>query len=139
VPLHCLGLQPNPGVRPTMMVQSHELSSDDATKLERLLNAIDLFADQVDKDMPMQMIRAFLFAAIHEGDGPNELARKADVSSTVMSRHISDLGDINRYKLGGHELVYQKTDPMDRRSRKVHLTPKGVAFRNKLVRALGRK
>ena len=60
------------------------------------------------------------------------------MSNTVMSRHISDLGEMNRYKQSGYQLVGQKTDVMDRRYRKAHLTPKGVAFRNRLLRTLGR-
>ncbi len=114
-----------------------DLASEDASKLQRLLAAVDLIAD-IDKDMPMQMVRALILVCLEEGLGPNELARKAGVSSAVMSRHISDLGEVNRYKQEGLHLVTQKTDIMDRRYRKVFLSPKGIAFRNRLLRALGR-
>jgi hypothetical protein len=59
------------------------------------LQAIDLFAN-LHKDMPLQMIRAFLLIAIEEGKGTIELAKRAGVEDTVMSRHFADLGDLNR-------------------------------------------
>jgi|GraSoi_2013_40cm_1033754.scaffolds.fasta_scaffold29948_3 DNA-binding MarR family transcriptional regulator len=55
-----------------------------------------------------------------------------------MSRHITDLGEQNRYRTSGYELVEQKIDPNDRRYRRAYLTAKGVTFRNKLVRHLER-
>jgi DNA-binding MarR family transcriptional regulator len=121
-----------------MMVRQNELSSEEIGRLERLLAAIDLFAAEIDKDMPMQMLRALLMVCIEEGKGPNELARKAGLESGVMSRHLSDLGERNRYKQSGYEMVEQKADVMDRRYRQTFLTPKGVGFRNRLLRLLGR-
>ena len=67
--------------------------------------------------------------------GPDELARKMGVAPAVASRHISDLGDMDRYKRPGHGLVEQRMDIMDRRNRPVRLTPKGVAFLHRLLRA----
>ena len=112
----------------------YELQAEDKAKLERLLHAIDEFV-ALDRDMPLQMLRAMLFVCIKEGVGPNELARRAGVSSTVMSRHLSDLGERNRYKEVGHELIEQRIGE-DRRYRVPYLTPKGIAFRNLLLRAM---
>jgi DNA-binding MarR family transcriptional regulator len=113
----------------------YELQAEDKAKLERLLHAVDEFA-KIDKDMPLQMLRALLFVCIKEGVGPNELARQAGVSSTVMSRHLNDLGERNRYKEDGHDLVEQHISLEDRRFRTPHLTPKGIAFRNLLLRTM---
>jgi hypothetical protein len=71
-----------------------------------------------DPNMPLQMIRAFLLIAI-EGQGTMELAKQAAVANTVMSRHLADLGDLNRYHEEGHDLGYQKADVLDRRRKGV--------------------
>jgi len=46
----------------------------------------------------IQMVRAFLVAALYEGTRVVELGKKAGVVQTVISRHIGDLGATERDK-----------------------------------------
>ena len=114
----------------------NELQVEDRAKLRGLLRAIDLFAVH-DENMPLQRLRAFLLVATEEGLGTAEYSKKADVADRVMSRHLSELGEFSRSKRG-HDLVYQNTDPEDRRNRKAYLTSQGHALGQELVEALRR-
>jgi DNA-binding MarR family transcriptional regulator len=62
------------------------------------------------------------------------------IADTVAARHISDLAEMDRTKEEGSglDLIYQKINPRDRRTRKLSLTPQGKAFRTKLIRRLSK-
>src|SRR5712664_182373 len=112
----------------------HELRLEDKVKLQGILHVLDLFSN-LDRDMPLQMIRTMLLVCIKEGQGPNEVSRELGVANAVSSRHLSDLGEIDRYHNDGYNLVEQRVDVTDRRYRRSYLTAKGVTFRNELLRA----
>jgi DNA-binding MarR family transcriptional regulator len=111
------------------------LKQEDARALKALLDALGTFL-KLDPNMPVQQIRAFLLVAMEEGLGTMELSERAGIDNTVMTRHIAGLADLNRYKTEGHNLVYQKTDVLDKRTRKAYLTPDGVTKRHEIVRAM---
>jgi DNA-binding MarR family transcriptional regulator len=115
--------------------KTHPLSLQDRDRLMGMLQALDTFSN-LDKDMPLQMIRTMLCICIDEGIGPHELGRRMGVAGAVTSRHVSDLGEYNRYKAEGYNLIEQRMDVQDRRFRKAYLTPDGVTFRRTLLRAL---
>lgn len=115
--------------------EAHSLSLADKDKLLGMLNALEHF-NRLDKDMPLQMIRTMLLLCVEDGVGPHKVAEELGVAGAVASRHISDLGEMNRYKHAGHNLVEQRVDVLDRRYRKAWLTAKGLAFRSSLLRAL---
>jgi DNA-binding MarR family transcriptional regulator len=116
------------------MVQ--QLTAKERLKLNELLQAVEIISE-VDKDMPMMMVKALLLLMIEEGRGPNEIAGQMGVVPAVASRHISDLGEQNRRREAGHKLVEQKMDVNDRRYRRAWLTPKGYGVRARILRALG--
>ncbi len=60
-----------------------------------------------------------------EGKTVTEYAEITDVSQSLMTRHLADLGKINRYHEAGYDLIEAKTDPMDRRTKRNQLTAKG--------------
>lgn len=86
-------------------------------------------------DMPAQYIRTFLMVAAEEGLGVGDYARKAGVAKSVMSRHVLDLGDFNRKREPGFELLEQHVDIMERRRHAIYLTPKGRALLERMKRA----
>ena len=53
-----------------------------------------------------------------------------------MTRHMLDLGELNRRHEEGLGLVYTKPNLMNRRQHQVFLTPKGVALALSLHRAM---
>ena len=90
--------------------------------------------------MPLQQAKTFLMVAMEEGLGVGEYARKSGSHPGVMTRHMLDLGELNRRHEPGLNLVYTKPNPMNRRIHQVFLTPKGVALASAIHRALaGRK
>ena len=108
---------------------------DDKKKLAALVAALDAFFG-IRSTMPMQLAKSFLIAALHEGEGVTELAKRAGVSQSVMSRHLLDIGNRNRHMEEGFGWVASKPDMMELRKHQVTLTPKGVALAHKIIRAL---
>lgn len=86
--------------------------------------------------MPLQQAKTFLMVAMEEGLGVGEYARKAGANPAVMTRHMLDLGEMNRRREPGLGVVYTRPNPMNRRSHQVFLTPKGVALATAIYRAL---
>jgi len=98
---------------------------------ERELVAVTAFARCCDlflairSTMPMQYVRAFYLVASDEGLGVGEYARRAGVSISVMSRHLLDIGERNRYMEPGFGLVSFRPDPMNYSKHQIFLTDKG--------------
>ena len=86
--------------------------------------------------MPLQYVTAFLLVAEEEGLGVGEYAKRANVSISVMSRHLQDIGDRNRHMDEGFGLVTSRSNPLNMREKEVLLTDKGRAVIHKLHRAL---
>jgi hypothetical protein len=60
----------------------------------------------------------------------------ADVSPTVMTRHLLDIGDRNRAREEGFGLVTQERDKFDLRRTHTIGTPFGKATMHKIMNAL---
>jgi DNA-binding MarR family transcriptional regulator len=88
--------------------------------------------------MPLQYITAFLLVALKEGQTVTELADRAGISPSLMTRHLADLGQMNRYHKDGYDLVESELDPMDRRTKRQRLTAKGQRLVGHLLGALTR-
>lgn len=75
--------------------------------------------------MPLQYVTAFLLVALEEGLTVTEYAKRAGTSQSLMTRHLADLGETNRYHQQGFGLVEQFDNVMDRRERLIRLTARG--------------
>jgi DNA-binding MarR family transcriptional regulator len=75
--------------------------------------------------MPLQYVTAFILVATEEGLNVTEYAKRAGISQSLMTRHLSDLGQVNRYHEEGFGLIEAYDDLMDRRNRLIRLTAKG--------------
>jgi DNA-binding MarR family transcriptional regulator len=125
------------------MVQDADFrqSLDDETKnaMQDMLAALEPFR-ALRQTMPLQYIVSFLLVALDEGRGVNEYAERAGVGTSVMSRHLLDIGERNRHMEEGFGLVTQRPDPMELRKHQMMLTPKGKAVAHQIARHLrGRK
>ena len=125
------------------MVQDTDFrqSLDDETKnaMHEMLAALEPFR-ALRQTMPLQYIVSFLLVALDEGRSVNEYAERACVGTSVMSRHLLDIGERNRNKEEGFGLVTQRADPMELRKHQMMLTPKGRAVAHQIARHLkGRK
>lgn len=113
--------------------QSLKAAEKEAARL--LLTALEPFK-AVYSIMPLQMAQTFLMVAEEEGLGVGEYARKAGANPAVMTRHMLDLGELNRRHEPGLGLVHTRVNLMNRRQHQVFLTPKGVALATAIHRAL---
>lgn len=111
------------------------LSDDEKGVLKGVLRALDPFAE-MRVDMPLQYVRSFMLVAMEEGKGVSEYAEQAGVSQSVMSRHLLDIGDRDRYMNEGFGLVHKRQDPMELRKYRVFLTDKGRAIARRIIRGL---
>jgi hypothetical protein len=121
--------------RGTMAPKTGEFTEDEKWLLRELLHCLDVFAD-VKPTFQLQAMRAFLLVAIEEGLGATEYSRKAGLPQSVMSRHLLDIGERDRYMEPGLGLVDDKVDPMELRKHIKTLTSKGHGLAHKLVRLL---
>jgi DNA-binding MarR family transcriptional regulator len=113
------------------------LSDDEKRSTKGLITALETFRE-LRRDMPLQYVYSFLLVAEEEGLGVNEYAKKAGVSSSVMSRHLLDIGEEDRNHNPGFMLVEGRPDRMDRRNRLITLTDKGRAIARRIMRAWAR-
>jgi DNA-binding MarR family transcriptional regulator len=74
--------------------------------------------------MPL-VVTAFLLVATEEHLNVTEYAKRAGTSQSLMTRHLSDLGTVNRHHKEGFGLVEGYDDLMDRRNRLMRLSAKG--------------
>lgn len=86
--------------------------------------------------MPLQYVTAFLLVAEEEHQNVSEYAKRAGTSQSLMTRHLADLGEVNRYHEEGLGLVEGYDDLMDRRNRLIRLTAKGKSIAWKVCEAL---
>jgi DNA-binding MarR family transcriptional regulator len=75
--------------------------------------------------MPLQYVQVFLLVATEENLNVSTYARRAGTSQSLMTRHLHDLGEVNRYREEGLGLVEAYDDLMDRRNRLHRLSAKG--------------
>src|SRR5882724_13293983 len=65
-----------------------------------MLNALKPFRAER-KNMPLQYVAAFMHVASEEGLNVTEYAKRAGVSQSLMTRHLQDLGEVNRHHEDG--------------------------------------
>jgi DNA-binding MarR family transcriptional regulator len=108
----------------------------DKAVAQKLLTVLNEFR-KIRPTMPSQYIYTFVLVAMNEGMGVQDYAELADVSQSVMTRNLLDLGVRNRHKEPGFNLVLQRMDPMDMRKHQTFLTPEGKALWRRLLHTLG--
>ena len=80
---------------------------------------------EVHSPMSIQMARTFITVALDEGKSMSEYGQKTGLPQSTISRHLLDLGERNRKKEPGLNLVVSQRDPEDFRRWTYRLTPKG--------------
>ena len=92
----------------------------------RMRNAVGALLS-IHPTMTLQLAVTYLHVALYEGLTVSALAARCGVSNTVMCRHLRDLGNQNRHKKTGLELVAVTQRVYgDRRERRVILTQRGA-------------
>lgn len=108
---------------------SKSISAAQVGALKSTYEALKPFRE-LRETMPLQYVTAFIQVAIDEHQNVSTYATRVGTSQSLMSRHMADLGNVNRYHTEGFGLVELYDDVMDRRNKLVRLTAKGkhVAF-----------
>lgn len=86
--------------------------------------------------MPLQYVMTYLLVVMEEGKGVAEYAKMNEVSTSVMTRHLLDIGDRNRAREEGFGLVTSERDPHDLRRHYARLTPKGKGIIHRIAQAM---
>ena len=93
-----------------------------------MLRVVERFRE-VDSEMQAQSMAVLLKVAKHPVPiKMGEIAEELGLSQSTVSRNVAYLGDWNRHKEKGHQLLEAFEDPMERRRKLVRLTAKGKRF-----------
>lgn len=111
------------------------LTEEEKAFARSLMLALEPFRD-IRSTMPLQYVYTFLQVACDEGKGVMEYASSAGVSPTVMTRHLLDIGDLNRNREPGFGLVTQERDQTDLRRHQARIAPAGKVLMRRIINAL---
>lgn len=117
------------------MVPVPSTQQEKTMTLDDVLKIVIAFRE-LDPDIQFSVAQVFLMIARagDEGVSLTDIADKANLGLSSVSRHVAALGKINRHHEEGLGLVQTHEDPMERRRRLCTLTPKGRAFLRKLTK-----
>lgn len=113
------------------------LSEEERAAARTLFLALKPFRD-VNPSMPLSYITAMLLVAMEEGKAVSEYAAKVNISPTVMTRNLLDIGDRNRQREEGYGLITQERDIYDLRKHNAKITAKGKALLHHVLNAFKR-
>jgi DNA-binding MarR family transcriptional regulator len=88
------------------------------------------------REMPVNKLMSLFTVAMKEGLTVDDYAKRAGISATTMSRHLLDLGEVDRNKKAGLGLVEGRTNVTNQREKVYALTHKGRALVTKVAGAL---
>lgn len=111
------------------------LTDEEQAYMRALMLALEAVRD-IRATMPLQYLYTFCMVSTDEGKGGSEYAKDAGVSTTVMARHLLDIGDRNRQLEQGFGLITQERDRLDLRRHHARITPEGKALVRKIMNAL---
>lgn len=100
------------------------------------LRAALMVLNTVGANMTIGAAISFLTVATFENHSAREYGEMLGLSSSTMSRHLLDLGEMNRKREPGMMLIEQRPDPMDRRRSLYRLTPKGRGLITAILQVL---
>jgi DNA-binding MarR family transcriptional regulator len=86
--------------------------------------------------IPLSYVITALTVALDENEGVAEYAKACNMSPTVMTRHLLDLGERNRLKEPGLGWITQERDLFDLRKHRARFTSIGAALLRDVVHAL---
>ena len=106
------------------------------TEDQRLIHKLTIILQEfqkVDETISLQLCITFLLVAQNEGCSLTDIWKQTGWVQSTVTRHLLDLGQFNRQKGPGYNLVQSERDPMELRKNIYTLTPKGKALYKKLV------
>lgn len=110
-------------------------TDDERAHLRALLLALKPFI-KAKPTIPLSYVITALTVALKENEGVAEYAKACDMSPTVMTRHLLDLGERNRLKEPGLGWIEQERDLFDLRKHRARFTAAGASMLRDVVHAL---
>lgn len=107
------------------------MNLDNAQKrrLRSLDRALRFAREQLSSDITAQRLLILIAVYLNEGMNQRELLKTLQSTSiTALSRNLADLSGLTTRKSKGPGLIELRANPMNLRSKQVHLTEKGRAF-----------
>lgn len=106
-----------------------KLKAGDERNLHELDRALRFARSKLSADITAQRLLILMCVTFNEGLSQRELLTKLDSTSiTALSRNLADLSALTTRKTPGPDLLEMRTDPMNLRVKRVHLTKNGRAF-----------
>lgn len=130
---------PNGKLSPAATISYYKrgLPDEDLLAVKKLAGALQVFSNERGT-MPMQYVESLLLVAEEEGLSVTDYAKRADVSVSVMSRHLLDIGKRNREMKPGFGWVDYRNNPMELRKKEYFLSDKGRALIHQFKRQLNK-
>lgn len=107
------------------------MNSEGEQRLQELDRALRFARARLNPEISAQRLLILLCVYFNEGMSQRELLDKLDSTSIpALSRNLADLSALTARKTTGPGLLELRTEPMNLRVKRVHLTPNG----RKLIR-----
>lgn len=113
---------------------NHKEASDKAVRV--VYDVLQDYRD-INPNMSVSQIMAFLNVVINEGSSLKELAENMGMKIPTMSRILIDIGFRNRHMEPGLNLVESRQDPLELRKNQYTVSKRGHYLVDKLVKKLG--
>jgi DNA-binding MarR family transcriptional regulator len=110
-------------------------TEDEKAHLRALVLALKPFI-KAKPTIPLSYVLTALTVALDENEGVAEYAKALNMSPTVMTRHLLDLGERNRLKEPGLGWITSERDLFDLRKHRARFTSTGAAMLRDVVHAL---
>lgn len=115
------------------------MNSQGEQRLQELDRALRFARARLNPEISAQRLLILLCVYFNEGMSQRELLDKLDSTSIpTLSRNLADLSALTTRKTTGPGLLELRTDPMNLRVKRVHLTPKGRGLIRDWVAAIDR-
>lgn len=117
----------------------NEAENGGRERLEQLDRALRFARARLNPDISAQRLLILLNVYFNEGMSQRQLLDELESTSiTALSRNLADLSAFTTRKTEGPGLLELRTDPMNLRIKRVHLTPKGRRLIRDWIAAMGR-
>jgi DNA-binding MarR family transcriptional regulator len=115
---------------------TQSISAEQQSVMKNMLDALKPFKKEREA-MPLQYVQMFLLVAAEENLNVSTYAKRAGIDQSLATRHLADIGEVNRYHEPGFGLVEAYDDLMDRRNRLIRLSAKGKGVAQVMCDAFG--
>lgn len=101
--------------------------------LTAFLKTLSIFKEEVNLDINITQVEIYLCLLAGDGLSIKQITEKFGVRIPSASRTVRALTDFKRPGVPGYGLIELRSDPKDFRVKRLYLSKKGIALKNKLA------